>query len=298
MHLAALYQNDSTESQLYVEVNGGYIAVDDLALEGGSPHLSGLHDVGELFELGPDAIHELDALDWVGVPPVAEHEARFAPPIRKPGKIICVGLNYLAHIEESLVSRPSHIVLFSKYSSCLVGHRGEVVRPKATKQLDYEGELAVIIGRRARGVGAGDASEYIGGFTIINDISARDLQVAEPQWVRGKALDTFAPLGPIVVDRASAPEIEEMHITTLVNGELRQDASCSLMITPVEELVEYISRDITLEPGDLIATGTPAGVAFGMANPVYLANGDEVTVTISGIGTLSSFVRAVPSTDQ
>lgn len=292
MRLASIYGDDLASSRLCLERSGEYVAVEDLATQAGVPRLRGLRDVGDLFARGADVLAELATLDPGSVEPLPREATRLAPPVRWPSKIVCVGLNYAAHIEESRISRPERIVLFSKYPSCLVGDGDDVILPMVTTQLDYEGELALVIGRRARGVSAAEALGYVGGFTIINDISARDLQQAEPQWVRGKALDTFAPLGPVVVDSASAPEIGEMHIRTLVNGEVRQDASCGLMITPVPELIEYISRDITLEPGDLIATGTPAGVALGMEHPVYLADGDEVTVEIAGVGVLTSHIRA------
>ena len=157
-----------------------------------------------------------------------------------------------------------------------------------TSELDYEGELAVVIGQRAQHVSATDSGQYIAGYTIINDISARDLQRAEAQWIRGKALDTFAPLGPVLLDAAAAPPPAEFAIRTTVNGEVRQDSSCSLMIMGVDKLIEYISQAITLEAGDIIATGTPSGVAFGMEHPVYLAEGDTVIVEIPGIGQLTS----------
>jgi 2-keto-4-pentenoate hydratase/2-oxohepta-3-ene-1,7-dioic acid hydratase in catechol pathway len=210
--------------------------------------------------------------------------------VLRPGKILCVGLNYADHIAESRAKPPERIVLFAKFSSCLIAHGEPIVRPAITSELDYEGELAVIIGRRATDVAAGDALGYVGGYTIINDVSARDLQSAEPQWIRGKALDTFAPLGPVVLDAAAAPPVGEMTLRTLVNGEVRQDASCSQMITGVPELIAYISRGITLEPGDIIATGTPSGVALGMKPPVYLEPGDKVSIEISGIGELANTV--------
>ncbi len=289
MRLAALLAPGSEGSRLHLETNDGYVSVDELAAASGMTQLRGLADVSALFSRGDEAVAALSALDPLEVAPVAG-PVGFAPPVRRPSKIICVGLNYAAHVEESRTSRPERILLFSKYPSCLVGHEGTIELPAATRELDYEGELAVVIGRRAKGVQAEDALGFVGGFTIINDVTARDLQEAEPQWVRGKALDTFAPLGPVVVDTASAPPIRDMHIRTLVNGELRQDASCALMITPVPELIAYISAGITLEPGDIIATGTPAGVAFGMEHPVYLAEGDTVAVEIAGVGTLVSHI--------
>jgi 2-keto-4-pentenoate hydratase/2-oxohepta-3-ene-1,7-dioic acid hydratase in catechol pathway len=159
-----------------------------------------------------------------------------------------------------------------------------------TDQLDYEGELAVVVGRRASAVPPQRALDHVGGYTIMNDISARDLQRSEPQWVRGKALDTFAPLGPVVLDADWAPPIADFHIRTLVNGEVRQDASCAQMLTPVPEIIAHISQAITLEPGDVIATGTPSGVALGRTPPVYLRDGDTVTVEIDGIGALTNTI--------
>ena len=184
-------------------------------------------------------------------------------------------------------------MLFAKFPSCLVGDRAPVVIPAVSTQLDYEGELGVVIARTAKGVTSAEALEYVGGYTIVNDVSARDLQGAEPQWIRGKGTQpTFAPLGPVFLDAASAPPIGEMHIRTRVNGELRQDASCSLMLTPVPELIEYISANITLEPGDVIATGTPSGVGLGMDPPTYLEDGDSVSVEINAIGVLTNPIVA------
>lgn len=299
MKLAALYVGGTDRSALFIQSGDGFVPVDAVAQAHGRPHLSGLADVKALLDLGPDAMAELASLEVPAAgPATAAGSARFAPPVRAPGKIICVGLNYLAHIEESRATRPERVVLFAKFPSCLIGHNAEIHLPGITSQLDYEGELAVVIGKKARRVNAGDALGYIGGFTVINDVSARDLQAAEPQWIRGKSLDTFAPLGPVLVDAGSAMPVEQMHIRTVVNGEVRQDASCSLMITPVPELVEYISAHITLEPGDIIATGTPAGVALGMEHPVYLADGDKVSIEISGIGELTSTVVAPPTSTR
>jgi len=210
--------------------------------------------------------------------------------VLRPGKIVCVGLNYADHIAESRTPKPDRIVLFAKFPSCLIGHGDPIRYPAITTELDYEGELAVVIGRQARNVTVGSALDYVGGYTVINDVSARDLQGTEPQWIRGKALDTFAPLGPVLLDAAAAPPVAEMRLRTLVNGEVRQDASCAQMITGVPELIAYISDGITLEPGDIIATGTPSGVALGMTPPVYLIPGDQVSIEITGIGELVNSV--------
>jgi acylpyruvate hydrolase len=290
VRLAALYRGNAPTASLHVAAGDGFAAVDDLAASGHRPELAGLRDVGDLFSRGPDTVAALRELATGAAASVSGADVRYAPPVVRPGKIICVGLNYADHIAESRTVKPDKIVLFAKFPSCLVGHGDPVVHPGITSQLDYEGELAVVIGQRARGVAVTDALGYVGGYTIINDVSARDLQGTEPQWIRGKTLDTFAPLGPVVLDAAAAPPVAEMRLRTLVNGDVRQDASCSQMITGVPELIAYISEAITLEPGDIIATGTPSGVALGMTPPPWLVPGDTVSIEITGIGELVNTV--------
>ena len=298
MRLAALYRGDAWDPRLHIAVDGGFVAVDELAAPVRRPDLAGLRDVGDLYARGSDAVAQLRGLaaattagDAVAavVPPA---EVRFAPPVLRPGKIVCVGLNYADHIAESRAQAPERIVLFAKFPSCLIGHGDPIRYPAITTELDYEGELAVVIGRQASRVRVDQALDYAGGYTIINDVSARDLQGSEPQWIRGKALDTFAPLGPVLLDAAAAPPVPEMRLRTLVNGDVRQDASCGQMITGVPELIAYISAGITLEPGDIIATGTPSGVALGMKPPVYLVPGDKVSIEITGIGELVNTIAA------
>lgn len=292
MKLATLYTSDTTTA-LFRQAPEGFQLVERLAASAGLDSLRGLDDVGELYRRGPRALDELRNLVDDDQIDVATSDARIAPPVLRPGKIICIGLNYAAHIEETRQSRPEKLVLFSKFSSCVVADGDDVVIPTISDQVDYEGELAVVIATRAKGLTPDNAMSAVGGFTIINDVSARNLQRSEPQWIRGKALDTFAPLGPVVLDIQAAPPIGELRIVTKVNGEIRQSDLCALMITAVPELISYISQAITLEPGDVIATGTPAGVASGMDNPVYLKPGDVVTVEISEIGTLhNTFVAA------
>ncbi len=291
MKLAAL-RMATGETSLHIQTAEGFASVETLARASGMEHLVGLRDVGELFALGEDSLNDVRALSLAAPTTTSFAEARLAPPVGRPSKIICVGLNYLDHIEESGGTKPKNIVLFAKFPNCLVGHGEAIRRPPITQQLDYEGELAVIIGRRTSGVDVSEALSAIGGFSIINDVSARDVQIAEPQWIRGKSLDTFAPLGPVVLDARSAPAIEEMRISTRVNGEVRQDASCSMMITPVAELIAHISASITLEPGDVIATGTPSGVGLGMTPPTYLEPGDVISITIDPIGELTNTVVA------
>ena len=210
----------------------------------------------------------------------------------EPTKIIAIHLNYPSRRVEFGVERGSSPTYFQKPTTALNAHGGAIPRPANVKYLNYEGELAVVIGRPARNVPVESALDYVGGYTVINDVSARDLQGTEPQWIRGKALDTFAPLGPVLLDAAAAPPVAEMRLRTLVNGEVRQDASCAQMITGVPELIAYISDGITLEPGDIIATGTPSGVAMGMNPPKYLQPGDEVSIEITAIGELVNTVAA------
>jgi acylpyruvate hydrolase len=293
MKLAALYRDETPNPSLHLAVGDGFVAVDEIVP--GLTGLTGLRDVGDLYARGPATVAQLREAagplgDQAPGTRVPQADARFAPPVLNPGKIICVGLNYADHIAESKVERPGRIVLFAKFPSSLIAHGEAVIYPSITTELDYEGELAVVIGQRARNVPVESALDYVGGYTIINDVSARDLQSSEPQWIRGKALDTFAPLGPVVLDAAAAPPVGEMRLRTLVNGEVRQDASCGQMITGVPELIAYISAGITLEPGDIIATGTPSGVALGMTPPVYLKPGDKVSIAITGIGELVNTV--------
>ncbi len=281
MKLAALYRAGRPVPSLHVAVGDGFTAAAEIA-----PELADLCDVQDLYTRGPAAVALLREQSAGAEPTVAAADARYAPPVLHPSKIICVGLNYADHIAESKVERPERIVLFAKFPSCLIAHGEPIICPPVTSQLDYEGELGVVIGTRARGVSAADALDYVGGYTIVNDVSARDLQAAEPQWIRGKALDTFAPLGPVVLDVAAAPPVSEMTLRTRVNGEVRQDASCAQMITGVPELIAHITEAITLEPGDIIATGTPSGVALGMNPPLWLKPGDKVSIEISRVGEL------------
>jgi acylpyruvate hydrolase len=210
-----------------------------------------------------------------------------APPIVSPPKLICIGRNYVEHAAEGGVDVPTHPWLFAKYSNALLGHGEPVPYPPITEQLDYEGELAVVIGRTTRGVSEARAMESVAGYTILNDISARDLQELDDQWIRGKSLDGFAPLGPYFVT-ADEVDVRAVGIRTTVNGELRQDGSCADMVFGVPELIAFIAEGITLQPGDVIATGTPAGVGIGFDPPKFLQPGDVVEVSIPGFGTLRS----------
>lgn len=255
---------------------------------------AGIGDLGELFRRGPeavDAVREIAGrLDGAAPLDAVESDLTFLPPVASPSKIICVGLNYRRHAQETGAAIPSRPVLFAKFPNTLVGHRAPIVYPTVTEQLDYEGELGVIIGRRASRVSVDDALDHVGAYTIVDDVSARDLQFGEPQWIRGKSLDTFAPMGPYAVLPDAGFDPATFSIRTTVSGELRQDMSCSDMVFSVAEVIAFISEAITLEPGDIISTGTPSGVGLGFKPPKYLAPGDTVSIEIEGIGTLTNEV--------
>lgn len=212
-------------------------------------------------------------------------------PIEPPGKIICVGLNYRDHAEEQGVELPSAPLLFAKWSNTLIGPGDAIVLSPESSQVDYEAELGVVIGRKVKRISEADALGAVRGYTCVNDVSARDLQFADKQWSRGKSLDTFCPVGPELVDADQVPDPQALPIRCVLNGETMQDSSTANMIFSVAEIIAYISRTITLEPGDLIATGTPAGVGVFRDPKVLLKDGDEVTVEIEGVGTLTNPVR-------
>jgi 2-keto-4-pentenoate hydratase/2-oxohepta-3-ene-1,7-dioic acid hydratase in catechol pathway len=187
---------------------------------------------------------------------------------------------------------PERPILFAKWPTSVVGPGAPIVLPPFSERVDYEAELGVVIGERARGVSRENAFEVVAGYICVNDVSARDVQFGDGQWTRGKSFDTFCPVGPALARRDAVPDPQALRIRCLVNGEALQDSSTAEMVFPVDELIEFISAAITLEPGDLIATGTPAGVGFARKPPVFLQPGDEVSVEIEGVGTLTNPVVA------
>jgi 2-keto-4-pentenoate hydratase/2-oxohepta-3-ene-1,7-dioic acid hydratase in catechol pathway len=227
---------------------------------------------------GQDLREEGEALPLEGVTLLA--------PLR-PGKIIGVGNNYLDHCREQGISPPEKPILFAKFPTSVIGPGEEVRWPRElTRQVDYEGELAAVIGKQARDLREEEALEAVFGYTIANDISARDLQFGDGQWLRGKALDTFLPLGPMVVTKEEVPNPQNLPIRTWVNGRLLQDSHTGEMIFPVSKLLAFISQAFTLEPGDLILTGTPHGVGYFRDPQVFLQPGDVVEVAIGDLGLL------------
>jgi acylpyruvate hydrolase len=215
-------------------------------------------------------------------------QVRLLAPIARPGKIICVGLNYHDHCREQSIEPPAYPMLFSKFANAVADPGAPVTRPVATEKLDLECELAVIIGRRASGVSVADAPSVIFGYTILNDVTMRDLQKEDRQWLRAKGSDGFAPMGPVIVTADEIPDPGSLRVRSFVNGEPWQDSSTAEMVFDVPTIVAFASRTITLEPGDVIATGTPAGVGHYQSPPRYLSDGDVMRCEIDGIGTLEN----------
>src|SRR5215813_1073244 len=223
---------------------------------------------------------------------VPSSDAYWFAPVPRPGKLICIGLNYRDHAAESKMQIPEKPVVFSKFSTAVIAPGEPVVLPSTSQQVDYEAELAVVIGRRAKHVSADRAYDYVLGYTCFNDVSARDFQFADGQWQRGKSCDTFAPMGPTIVTGDEVGNPHKLSIKLILNGQAMQDSNTDQFIFGIPELIEFLSATITLEPGDVIATGTPPGVGFARKPPVFLQPGDEMDVVIEGIGGLGNPVIA------
>lgn len=217
---------------------------------------------------------------------------RLAPPVPDPEKILCLGLNYREHTEEMELDQPPFPPMFAKFRNALIGSGQPIVLPSLSDEVDFEGELAVVIGERCRDVRAEDALDVIGGYMALNDVSARDLQMESSQWTAGKVLDTFAPCGPALVTSDEVTDPQALAIQTLVNGEIVQSASTAEMIVGIAETVSHVSALMTLEVGDIIATGTPSGVGYSREPQMFLADGDTVQVLIEGLGELCNPVVA------
>jgi 2-keto-4-pentenoate hydratase/2-oxohepta-3-ene-1,7-dioic acid hydratase in catechol pathway len=245
---------------------------------------TGARDVGELLASGRQLTTD-DAGKLID-PDSAELRA----PITRPGKIICVGLNYHDHCREQGIQPPAYPMLFAKFGNAIASPGQPVVRPRATEKLDLECELAVVIGRRVSRIGPEEVPAAIFGYTILNDITMRDLQHEDRQWLRAKGSDGFAPIGPVVVTADELGDVGDLRLRSSVNGETWQDSTTAEMIFDVPTLVAFASRSITLEPGDIIATGTPAGVGHFHDPPRYLHHGDLLRCEIAGIGVLENRV--------
>ncbi|WP_313693489.1 fumarylacetoacetate hydrolase family protein [Halorarum halobium] len=266
-----------------------------------------LRTVGEALDVGvPGSTRELlsqprwrEKLDLLaahareaGVGTHDRPDVDLLAPVEDPQKVICVGLNYVEHVEETGETAPENPVLFSKYPTAITGPDAPIAwDPALTDEVDYEVELAAVVGREARRVDEADAREYLAGYTVANDVSARDLQFADDQWVRGKTLDTFCPLGPELVTGDELGDPEDLALWADLNGERLQESTTADLLFGIDELVSFCSEAFTLVPGDVILTGTPPGVGAFREPPIYLEDGDEITVGVEGIGELSNPCR-------
>jgi len=253
--------------------------------------------IEELIAHGPEAIKEFEeALKNVGEEVLAGatyrlEEVELLAPLVAPPKIVCLGLNYYDHAAEQDAKIPDEPIIFMKPRTAITGPFKPIIKPGFVEKLDYEGELAIIIGRRCKNVSVEEARQCIFGYTVFNDVSARDIQFKDRQWTRGKSFDTFAPIGPYIVLADQVGDPNNLRIRTWVNDELRQDSSTANMVFNVYEIVHHLSRVMTLEPGDLIATGTPAGVGvFMKPTPRFLRAGDRIVIEIERVGRLENYV--------
>lgn len=283
----------------------GIVAARDqraLSFEGTVPH-----DLLSLIQAGEALRHAAEVLRALAKDGRLERACRDAAgcrllaPIPRPAKnVFCVGRNYAAHVSEGAKARkadaalPEHPQFFTKPPTAVIGPDAPIpLDPRVTRQLDYEVELAVVIGRRGRDIPAAAAYDHVFGYTIANDITARDLQRRHGQWFKGKALDGSCPMGPCIVSPEELPDVGALSIGLAVNGETRQDGNTRDLIFPIPTIIETLSLGMTLEPGDIISTGTPAGVGYAMDPPQFLEVGDEVTCRIEGLGTLTNRIADV-----
>ena len=287
-----------TESKLGVKITEGIIDME--AAQNANPDRSVPTSIMEVIQGGTESLKSLQHfIEEVKDPSaylVNEDEIAWGPCVTAPNKIICVGLNYRKHADETNAPYPEVPILFNKFNNTLTGHKCKIAVPKVTNKLDYEVELGVVIGKRAKYISQEDALDYVFGYCTVNDLSARDLQMRTPQWLLGKSCDDFSPVGPYLVSADEIDDPQNLNLTTIVNGEIRQNSNTSDMIFTVAEIISYISQHMTLEPGDLILTGTPEGVVLGYPEDkqIYLKPEDTVTVEIEKLGALTNrFVEEV-----
>ncbi|MCC3374724.1 fumarylacetoacetate hydrolase family protein [Cohnella sp. REN36] len=276
--------NRNGRESLGMKVDGGILDVTAYGFSGG---------IMEVIAGGTSRLEELRRIaDAAGSNASAnlldEAAMDWGPCVTQPQKIICIGLNYRKHAEETNAPIPAFPILFNKFNNTLTGHRKPIAIPKVTQKLDYEAELAVVIGKAAKYVPKERALEHVFGYACVNDLSARDLQMRTQQWLLGKSCDGFSPLGPYLVTADEVGDPNDLAIRSIVNGEVRQSSNTSDMIFPVDEIVSYVSQHMTLLPGDVILTGTPEGVVLGYSpeRQIYLKPGDEVVIEIEKLGRL------------
>lgn len=253
---------------------------------------AGFPDVLSVIQGGSDALGKIES--WISQPRPAEPMAsvKLLAPVPRPPKFICIGLNYRDHAEETNMPIPTVPTVFSKFATAVTGPGEPIVLPRSSTRPDYEAELAFVIGKGGRHIAASRWREHVFGYTMVNDVSARDYQMATSQWLMGKTFDTFAPMGPWLATADEITDPHELDISLTLNGEVMQNSNTRNLIFRVPELVEFLSSVFTLEPGDVVSTGTPGGVGFARKPPVYLKPGDEVAVRVQGLGELRNPVIA------
>jgi acylpyruvate hydrolase len=262
-----------------------------LAVRRGSDLIDlGAIELGDVLRKDPGSLQELGR-SAKGAP-LDARGIRYRPPIARPPKIICIGLNYADHATESQMKKPDYPPMFSRFSTTLIGHNEPIIRPKVSTQLDYEGELVAVIGRGGKHISRERALDHIVGYSLFNEASVRDYQFKSSQWTVGKNFDATGPFGPELVTADELPPgCKGLKIETRLNGQTLQSASTDVMIFPIADLIFYISEAITLEPGDIIVTGTPSGVGFARKPPIWMKPGDICEVEVEGIGILSNPVK-------
>jgi 2-keto-4-pentenoate hydratase/2-oxohepta-3-ene-1,7-dioic acid hydratase in catechol pathway len=255
---------------------------------------AGFDSVASVIAGGADALDRVQR--WLHSPPGGElpdmARIKLLAPIPRPSKIICIGLNYRDHAEEGKMTIPEVPTVFAKFSTSIIGPGEPIVLPKNSTKPDYEAEFVVVIGKRGRHIPEERWRDYVFGYSMLNDVSARDFQMATSQWIMGKTFDTFAPFGPAVVTADEVADPQNLAISLTLNGELLQNSNTRNMIFQTPRLIAFLSSVFTLEPGDIITTGTPAGVGFARKPPRWLKPGDEVTVRVEGLGELTNPVVA------
>jgi len=255
---------------------------------------AGFADMGAVLAGGGEGRAKIE--NWIYTPPAESKfplaSVKLLAPVPRPPKLICVGLNYRDHAIESKMEIPKVPTIFSKFSSAVIGPGGAIVLPKNSTQPDYEAEFAFVIGKGGRHIPAADWDQHVFGYTLINDVSARDFQMATTQWLMGKTFDTFAPMGPHIVTADEIPDPHALDISLRINGEVLQQSNTRELIFKIPELIAFISSVVTLEPGDVVSTGTPAGVGFARKPPRYLQPGDDVVIRVDKVGELRNTVVA------
>jgi acylpyruvate hydrolase len=248
-------------------------------------------DLLGLLNAGPDALEAAAAKADRGKL-LDEGKINYLPPLAQPPKIICVGLNYADHTKESPYEQPKYPTVFSRFASSLIGHRAPVIRPSCSIELDYEGELVAVIGRKGRNISRDAALSHVVGYSLFNDVSVRDYQFKSPQWTVGKNFDATGPFGPEFITADELPEgAVGLKIETRLNGKTVQSSTTAEMLYPVADIITILSEAMTLEVGDVIVTGTPAGVGFARKPPLFMKHGDTVEVEVEGVGILSNPVQ-------